>query len=72
MTIVTKDSFRDWKANPVTKAVMNDLFERIQRIREDLGNTAGIDPIEDRRKAGAIAAYSDIINIEVEEVTSGN
>lgn len=51
---------------------MNDIYERIQRIREDLGNTAGIDEREDRRKTGAIAAYSDIINIDVDEVTDGD
>lgn len=71
-TIVTKESFRDWKSNPVTKAVFNDLFDRIQRIREDLGNTAGIDPLMDRYKAGAINAYSDMINIEYDEVPNGN
>lgn len=72
MTIVTKDSFRDWKANPVTKVVMNELYNLILAVREDLGNTAGIDPLEDRRKAGAIAAYSDMINISFDEVTDGN
>lgn len=72
MTIVTKDSFRDWKANPVTKAVMTELFDRILAVREDLGNTAGIDPLDDRRKAGAIAAYSDMINIEFDEVPHGD
>lgn len=72
MTIVTKDSFRDWKANPVTKAVMNELYNRILLVREDLGNTAGIEPLEDRRKTGAIAAYGDMINIEFDEVPNGD
>lgn len=51
---------------------MNELYNHILRIREDLGNTAGIDPLEDRRKAGAIAAYADMINIEFDEVPNGN
>jgi hypothetical protein len=69
---VNKESFRDWKSNPVTKAVFNDLYSRILAVREDLGNTAGIDPLEDRRKVGAIAGYTDLLNIEFEEVTNGN
>lgn len=69
---VNKESFRDWKANPVTKAVFNELYNRILAVREDLGNTAGIDPLEDRRKAGAIAAYGDMINVEYDEVSNGN
>jgi hypothetical protein len=69
---VNKESFRDWKSNPVTKAVFNELYNRILAVREDLGNTAGIDPLEDRRKTGAIAAYGDMINVEYDEVSNGN
>jgi hypothetical protein len=69
---VTKDSFRDWKANPVTKAVFVELSERIQNIRADLGNTAGLDPIGDRYRAGAIQAYMDILNIDFDEVKNGD
>lgn len=65
---ITKDSFRDWKANPVTKAVLNDLRERIYRIQEDLGVSAGRDPLQDQFRVGAIAAYHDLLNIQFDEV----
>jgi hypothetical protein len=69
---VTKDSFRDWKANPVTKAVFRDIQSRILRIQEELGTTAGIEPLNDRFKSGAIGAYTDLLNVDFEEVTDGD
>jgi hypothetical protein len=69
---VTKDSFRDWKANPVTKAVMTEIARRIQAVQEDLGVTAGQEPLNDRFKSGAVGAYTDLLNIEFTEVNDGN
>lgn len=69
---VTKDSFRDWKANPVTKAVFTELRERILRTQEELGMQAGKDPLYDQYRVGAIAAYSDLLNIDFDEVSDGN
>lgn len=69
---VTKDSFRDWKSNPVTKAVFVELVNRIQGIQNDLGSVAGLDPIGDRYRAGAIQAYRDILSIEFDEVKDGD
>lgn len=66
---VTKDSFRDWKANPVTKAVMVEIKSRIQTIQEDLGISAGQDPLNDRFKVGAVGAYNDLLNIAFDEVS---
>jgi hypothetical protein len=69
---VTKDSFRDWKSNPVTKAVFTELHNRINQSLEQLGGTAGQDPLNDRYISGAIAAYRDLLNIEFGEVTNGD
>lgn len=69
---ITKDSFRDWKSNPVTKAVFNEIAQRVFAERERLGNTAGNDPLNDRYVVGAIAAYTDLLNIDFGEVTSGD
>lgn len=66
--MITKDSFRDWKASPVTKTVFNDLRERIFRIQEELGQVAGKDPMHDQFRVGAIAAYNDLLNIDFDEV----
>jgi hypothetical protein len=69
---VTKDSFRDWKANPVTKAVFNALLDKVGESKDRLGNTAGLDPLQDRYISGAIAAYMDLLKIDFEEVSDGN
>lgn len=69
---VTKDSFRDWKSNPVTKAVLDEIYRRVQTIQEDLSNTAGLEPLWDRYKVGAANAYTDILKIEFDEVKDGN
>lgn len=45
---------------------MTEIQNRIKAIQEDLGNTAGNDSLYDRFRAGAISAYSDILNIEYE------
>lgn len=69
---VTKDSFRDWKANPVTKAVFNELHVRIQGIKDELSCTAGMDARGDGFKVGAVQALTDILNIDFEEVKDGD
>lgn len=69
---VTKDSFRDWKANPVTKVVFDELNNRIRATQMELGNTAGIDPLSDRFKVGAIQAYQDLLFITFDEVKDGD
>lgn len=66
-TIVNQESFRDWKSNPVTKAVMSDLAQRVNNLQIDLGLSAGVDPSADRFKAGAIQAYTDLLNITFED-----
>lgn len=65
--IVTKESFRDWKSNPVTKAVMSTIEDRIRNIEVELGMSAGQEPLSDRFKSGAICGYRDLVNITFEE-----
>lgn len=68
--IVNQESFRDWKANPVTKKVMELISMRITELQRELGVSAGIDPILDRYKSGAIGAYTDLLEISFDEATS--
>jgi hypothetical protein len=56
----------------VTKAVLNEMHRRIQGLQEQLGTSAGIDPLNDRFLVGAIGAYRDVTNVEFDEVTDGN
>lgn len=47
---------------------MELIKSRISVLEEKLGNVAGIDPLEDRYTAGAIAGYKDLLNIQFDEV----
>lgn len=69
---VTKDSFRDWISNPVTKAVFATLADKIGEAKEHLGNTAGVDPSHDRFMVGIIQAYMTVLGIDFDEVSNGN
>lgn len=64
---MTKEDFLEWKQLAVTKALVNEWTLRIEGLQEELGNTAGLDPLTDRYKAGAIQAYKDLLNMEFEE-----
>lgn len=41
--------------------------QRIADIEAELGASAGVDPLADRFKVGAIAAYRDILDVSIEE-----
>lgn len=69
---VTKESFRDWKADPVTKAVFNGFRDNILKLQELLGEVAGTDPMLDRWRAGVIAGYKDVLLIEFEDTKDDN
>lgn len=49
--------------------MMLGFMERIDQIRQELGQTAGIDPLSDRYRVGAIAAYTDVLNVDVNEIS---
>lgn len=62
----------DWKALSITQVILAEFKYRQDQLRFELGQSAGIDPLEDRRKAGIIAAYEDVINIELEDEETQN
>ena len=64
---MTKEEFADWKNHPVTKVVMASLAGKIQEVSDDLSQTAGRNPLEDRYKVGAIAGYRDLTLIDWED-----
>jgi len=66
---IEKDDYIQWKHHPVTKQMMFWLRMRIQALQEDLGEKAGKDPGRDRYVAGAIRAYKDIEEINLEEIS---
>ena len=66
---MTKEDFIDWKSNPVTKEIYRTLEQRVHEIQELLGDTAGLNSLQDREYVGAIKAYRDVLDIQYEEET---
>ena len=61
---MNKADFIDWKRHPVTQVVFSQLNQRINDLRAMLGDSAGVNPVQDSNFVGAIQAYKDIVNIE--------
>lgn len=68
--MITKDDFKDWKANQVTRSVTAGLQARVEETQERLGVAAGIDPAQDRYLVGYIAGVRDFINTEMEDLAN--
>lgn len=62
-----KEDFRQWKDHPVTRAVLGELADRVEHLKNELAQSAGNDPIMDRFKVGYIQACNDFSDIELED-----
>ena len=62
--MTTKQTFSDWKRQPVTIEVFNGIVSRIEDLKDELSYTAGADPTQDNLKRGAIQALRDVLNME--------
>lgn len=69
---MTKSELIDWKSHPLTKEVSATIKSRIIQLEQELGESAGVDPLHDRYRAGAIAAYKDFIFLDIysEEISN--
>lgn len=54
----------------MTKVVFESLRQRILEVQDELGASAGQDPLSDRWKCGAIAGYTDLLNTTFGEVSN--
>lgn len=63
---MTKADFVDWKHHPVTQVVFSQLNGRIKELQELLGDSAGLNILQDRVYVGAISAYKDLLLMEFE------
>jgi len=63
---LNKSDFYDWKRHPVTQVVFSQIKERINTLKDMLGESAGENPIQDSKFVGALQAYKDLLNIEYE------
>jgi hypothetical protein len=59
-------TLHDWKNLDVTQVILGEFKIRQQSLKDQLATSAGLDPLADRWKAGAIAAYEDVLNIDMD------
>ena len=72
---MSKDEFVMWKQHPVTKLFFSAILENVEGLKQELAVEAGIDPLQDRTKVGAIKAFTDILTVQaddLEETRNGN
>lgn len=71
-----RSDFVDWKSNPVTKILFETLHLVIYDLQDELGDSAGSNPIQDREKVGRIQALKEILDwvptLIEEDETDGN
>lgn len=66
---MTKQEFLDWRRSEVTQTVFAMLYDRVEGLQEELGVQAGVDPLQDRTKVGAIQALKDILAITMDDIS---
>lgn len=59
----------DWKRLEITQVIMAEFKRRLEYTKEELAKDAGREPLMDRYRVGAIAAYQDFLDIELDEET---
>lgn len=62
----------DWKNLAITQVIMAEFRQRQRQLKEELAQSAGINPLDDRFKVGVIAAYEDVLNIELDDGEAHN
>lgn len=67
------DDFYSWKRHPITQVVMGEYKARRDALVAQLVEQAATtDPRVLAEKAGAVKAYQDILDIDIDEETHGN
>jgi len=65
---VSQADFSDWRANPVTKAFLAAIVDRITEAKEVLASQAGLNAVEDSYFRGFIAAYREALEFRVDDL----
>lgn len=58
----------DWKQSPITEVIFTELRRRIEALRAELGDSAGVSPLDDRYKVGYIQGLKDFLDIEMADL----
>ena len=59
-------SLEDWKNMAITQEYFAVVKDRVDGIKEELAASAGVDPLQDRFKAGYLQACRDFLDVELE------
>lgn len=68
MSIITKEDFKDWKLNDVTRAFFQACTQRVEDCKDILAGSAGMEPDTDNFYRGFIAAYNEMRGFRVEDI----
>lgn len=68
MSVITKEDFKDWKLNDVTRAFYQACNQRIEDCKDILAGSAGMDSDTDNFYRGFIAAYNEMFGFRVEDI----
>lgn len=63
---INHETCMQWNSLPFTKYFLSYCKANQEILKEQLGNTAGEDPVQDRMKVGMIRAFQIIIDGEYE------
>ena len=66
---MNRKDFLDWKSHPITKALFNEIENRISGLKEELSYGAGENFRADSIKVGAIQAFRDLLEADWFEET---
>jgi len=68
LSIITKEDFKDWKLNDVTRAFFQACTQRVEDCKDILAGSAGMEPDTDNFYRGFIAAYNEMRGFRVEDI----
>jgi hypothetical protein len=68
MSVMTKEDWKNWKQDAVTRLFYSAVDERIEDAKETLANVAGQDPLQDSFYRGFIFAYREMLEFKFEEL----
>lgn len=60
-------TLRDWKHMAITQEILSEIKKRQTQAKEELASGMGRDPFEYGFRVGAIAAYQDFLDIELDD-----
>jgi hypothetical protein len=71
MSLVSASDFQNWKSDSVTQAYFEAINIRIDEAKDTLSDSAGLDSLNDNFIRGFIAAYRELLEFRIDDLTEG-